>query len=335
MVKINLTAHLADMPKRQGNRRVNMKNRINPLILASLIVSGCASDPAKVDIRNDQPLIQITANDQGPQGIGFEDISLSAQRRLQVLTNKMEIDKQTENYINNGQADVITRPDGTILYPYGLAQVNLAAKRMMYSKIVLQEGERIMSAAAGDTTRWNILPNYIGDATDYTPVVLVKPLMGGLETSLSIITDKRDYDITIQSVDSGDYMPRIGFYYPQDRADAIEVGLPPDKIETSASKQPKINIENIKYDYRISGDQKLSWYPTSVFEDGNKVFIRMSDHVDRSQLPVFMTMDHGGQAEVVNYRYFRPYYIVDTIFDQGRLILGTDKYRQMIRLTKI
>ena len=50
-------------------------------------------------------------------GIGFEDISLAASRRLQVLTNKMEIDKQTTNYINNGQADVITRPDGTILYP--------------------------------------------------------------------------------------------------------------------------------------------------------------------------------------------------------------------------
>ncbi len=192
-----------------------------------------------------------------------------------------------------------------------------------------------MSAAAGDTTRWNILPNYIGDTTSYTPVVLVKPFMGGLQTSLSIITDKRDYDITIQSVDSGDYMPRIGFYYPQDKADAINVGLPPDKIENNDSKQPKINIENIKYDYRIRGDRSLSWYPTSVFEDGNKVFIRMSDHVDRSQLPIFMTIDHSGRTEVVNYRYFKPYYVVDTIFDQGVLILGTDKYRQIIRLIKV
>jgi len=310
-------------------------------ILTGLALGGCASDPGKTDMHNDQPLIQIPVNDQQDQmksansdGIGFEDISLSDKRRLQVLTNKMEIDKQTDIYLNNGQADVITRPDGTILFPYGLAPVNLTAKRMMYSKIVLQEGEKIMSAAAGDTTRWNILPNYIGDTASYTPVVLVKPFMGGLQTSLSIITDKRDYDITIQSVDSGDYMPRIGFYYPQDKADAIHVGLPPDKIENNDSKQPKINIENIKYDYRIRGDRNLSWYPTSVFEDGNKVFIRMSDHVDRSQLPIFMTIDRSGRTEVVNYRYFKPYYVVDTIFDRGALILGTDKYRQMIRLTK-
>jgi len=142
-------------------------------------------------------------------------------------------------------------------------------------------------------------------------------------------------DIDVQSVDAGDYMPRIGFYYPQDKADAIGVGLPPDKIDNNASRQPKINIENIKYDYTIRGNQKLSWYPTSVFEDGNKVFIRMSDKVDRSQLPIFMTIDNRGQIEVVNYRYFKPYFVVDSIFNQGVLMLGTNRYKQIIRITKI
>ena len=332
-----------------------MRNLIHSLMLMSLTLSGCAGVSDKGGLRNDQPLIQMSINETKPyevEGIGpfepeaqvrqgdsngldFEDISLSAKRKLQVMTNKMDIEKQTNNYLNNGQADVITRPDGTILYPYGLAQANLTAKRMMYSKIVLQEGEKIMSAAAGDTTRWNILPNYIGDAADYTPVVLVKPFMGGLQTSLSIITNKRDYDIAIQSVNSGDYMPRIGFYYPQDKADAINVGLSPDSIENNTSKQPKINIENIKYDYKIRGDQSLSWYPTSVFEDGNKVFIKMSDHVDRSQLPIFMTIDRSGQTEMVNYRYFKSYYVIDKIFDQGVLILGSEKYRQIIKLIKV
>ncbi len=319
----------------------NRRGPINLIILLSLALGGCASAPGKSDMDNDPSLIQLP-KDQGPgavatesNSIGFEDISLSDKRRLQVLTNTMEINKQTDNYINNGQAQVITRPDGTILYPYGLAEANLTAKRMMYSKIILQEGEKIMSAAAGDTTRWHILPNYIGNAADYTPVVLVKPFMGGLQTSLSIITDKRDYDITIQSVDSGDYMPRIGFYYPQDKADTINVGLPPDNIENNESKQPRINIENIKYDYRIKGDPTLSWFPTSVFEDGHKVFIKMPDRVDRSQLPVFMTIDRSGQTEVVNYRYFKPYYVVDTIFDRGVLILGTAKYKQMIKLIRV
>jgi type IV secretion system protein VirB9 len=158
--------------------------------------------------------------------------------------------------------------------------------------------------------------------------------MGGLQTSVSIITDKRDYDIVIRSVDSGDYMPRIGFYYPQDKADTINIGLSPDKIENNESKQPGINVENIRYDYRIRGDKKLSWYPMSVFEDGNKVFIKMPDNVNHSQLPIFMTVDRQGQSEVANYRYFKPYYVVDTIFDCGVLILGTAKYKQIIQLTR-
>ena len=319
-----------------------MKNLINLLILVSLTLSGCASDPGKFDIKNDQSVIQIPNNDEPNKitsasggDIGFEDISFLAKKRLRVLTNKMEIEKETDNYINQGQAEIITRPDGTIVYPYGLAEVHLTTKRMMYSKIVLQEGEKIISAAAGDTTRWHILPNYIGNAASYTPVVLVKPFMGGLQTSLSIITDKRDYDIVIRSVDSGDYMPRIGFYYPQDKADTINIGLSPDKIENNESQQPKIHMETIRYDYRIRGDKRLSWYPMSVFEDGNKVFIKMPDNVNHSQLPIFMTVNSHGETEVVNYRYFRPYYVVDTIFDRGILILGTAKYRQMITLIKV
>ena len=158
--------------------------------------------------------------------------------------------------------------------------------------------------------------------------------MGGLETSLSIITDKRDYDINIQSVDAGDYMPRIGFYYPQDKADAVNVGLPPDRIAENQSLRPQINVEHIKYDYRVKGDRQLSWYPASVFEDGNKVFIRMPEHVNHAQLPIFMTVDRGGKSEVVNYRYYKPYYVIDTIFDQGVLILGSEKYRQIVRITR-
>jgi type IV secretion system protein VirB9 len=318
-----------------------MKNYLIWLAVMSGALSGCAGLQDKPQ-SGDDPLIQIPVNTPQPQAnaadegsVAFQDISLSEKKKLQVLTSKMEVDEQTNNYVNGGAADIITRPDGTILFPYGLAPARLTAKKMMYSKIILQPGERIMSAAAGDTTRWHILPNYIGDAASYTPVVLIKPFMGGLQTSLSIITNRRDYDITIESVDSGDYMPRVGFYYPQEVADAINVGLPPDKIDDNQTLQPKIDMENIKYDYRTKGDRRLSWFPSSVFEDGRKVFIRMPDQADRAELPVFMTIDSHGQSEVVNYRYFKPYYVVDTVFNQGILMLGTDKYREIVRITRV
>jgi P-type conjugative transfer protein TrbG len=318
---------------------MGMKNSIYGLIFTSLILSGCAASQAKLD-DSDTSLIQIPqdAQTQAPvdsvQNIDFQDINLSDKERLHVLTDRAEIEKNTDNYVRTGQADIITRPDGTFLFPYGLAQVTLTTKKMMYSKIILQEGEKITSAAAADTVRWEVQPSYIGDANDYTPVVLIKPFFGGLQTNLSIITNKRDYDIYVQSVDTGDFMERIGYYYPQDRADIVNTGMSIFNDTDANTGAPKINIENIRHDYKAIGDKRLPWYPLDVFEDGQKVYIKMSPKVSRSELPAFMAVDEAGQINVVNYRYYRPYFVVDAIFDNGLLVLGTDKYRKIIRIIR-
>jgi type IV secretion system protein VirB9 len=319
-----------------------MKNPIHLFFLSGLFLSGCAAGQARMDDSDDTALIQVPqdqefqhqSKENTDQNIDFQDINLSDRERLHVLTDRAEIEKNTENYVRTGQADVISRPDGTFLFPYGLAQVTLTAKKMMYSKIILQEGERITSAAAADTIRWEVQPTYIGDANEYTPVVLVKPFFGGLQTNLSIITNKRDYDIYVQSVDTGDFMERIGFYYPQDRADVLNTGLSLFRDLDTNPAAPKINVENVRHDYKVIGDKQLPWYPLDVFEDGDKVFIKMSPGVSRSELPVFMALDQAGVINVVNYRYYRPYFIVDSIFDKGLLVLGTDKYRKIVRINR-
>ena len=318
-----------------------MNNLFLSLIMLSFLLSGCAGGQAKLDVNNDEPLVQLPADStqlqghgQDDQSVDFEDISLSDKKRLHMLTDRAEIEKETNRFVNKGQADIITRPDGTFVFPYGLAEVTLTTKKMFFSQIVLEEGEKVTSAVAGDTTRWEVVPRYIGDADNYTPVILVKPFFGGLQTNLSIITNKRDYDIVICSVDFGDYMERMAFYYPQDRADGLNVGLPPGGNDAVTSGAPKINIENIKHDFVLMGDRRLTWFPKDVFEDGQKVYIKMPSTVSRTELPVFMAIDATGQTEVVNYRYHRPYFVIDTLFTHGILVLGTDKYRKTIEIYK-
>jgi type IV secretion system protein VirB9 len=318
-----------------------MNNLFLILIMLCFLSSGCAGGQAKLDVNNDEPLIQLPADaaahlqgqGQDDQSVDFEDISLSDKKRLHMLTDRAEIEKETNKFVKKGQADIITRPDGTFVFPYGLIEATLTTKKMFFSQIILEEGEKVTNAVAGDTTRWQVVPRYIGDADNYTPVILIKPFFGGLQTNLSIITNKRDYNIVICSVDSGDYMERMAFYYPQDRADGLNVGLPPGGNDT-ASSAPKINIENIRHDFVLKGDRRLSWFPKDVFEDGQKVYIKMPATVSRSELPVFMAMDATGQTEVVNYRYRRPYFVIDTLFTHGVLVLGTDKYRKVIEIFK-
>ena len=166
------------------NRGELCKNYQILILLTCLLFVGCASEPPKFDIKNDPPLIQLPADDQQSvitprpgEDTPFQDISLADKKRLYTLTNKAEIEKDVNQYVDNGQADVITRPDGTIEFPYGLTEAIITAKKMMYSKIVLQEGEKITNISVGDNVRWHITSNYIGDANDYTPVVLIKPFL--------------------------------------------------------------------------------------------------------------------------------------------------------------
>lgn len=317
-----------------------MKKLIYPTIFLSLFLSGCATSQPKQDVTADDSLVQLPADVVQAQGaadsdqtLDFQDISLSEQRRVHMLTNRAAIEKETNAFVNKGEADIIARPDGSFVYPYGLSTPTLKTRKMMISTIVLEEGEKVMSAAAADTVRWQILPKYMGDENDYTPVILVKPFFGGQETTLSIITNKRDYNILLCSVDSGDYIQKMSFYYPQDKADGLNIGMPPGQdSSTQTTSVPKINLESIKHDFVLKGDRNLTWFPKDVFEDGQKVFIKMPPTVNRAELPVFMGIDPTGQTEVVNYRYFRPYFVIDRLFDHGILVLGTDKYRKVIEI---
>jgi type IV secretion system protein TrbG len=317
------------------------------ILLMSISLVGCASQQPKIDMGSDASLVQLPPDIQQATSEAasqdeeqpFQDISFSDQKRLYALTNKAEIDKDNDQYVKNGQAEVITRPDGSIEFPYGLTEAIITAKKMMYSKIVLQEGEKITHIDVGDNVRWHIDSNYIGDTNDYTPVVLIKPFFGGLQTSLSITTDKRDYDIIIRSVESGDFMQRTGFYYPQDLADAVNVPQPPveDSVVNNSESRavPKIDLSSISYPYTVLGNNRLSWLPKRVFTDGKKVFIEMPHAVSRSELPAFMAINFKGQREMVNFRYYRPYFVIDTLFDKGILVMGTDKYQQIVTITKI
>ena len=130
-------------------------------------------------------------------------------------------------------------------------------------------------------------------------------------------------------------MQRVGFYYPQDKADSVNIGQPPGGGSNESRVVPKIDIGNITYPYVVSGDKRLPWFPKRVFTDGKKVFIEMPVGVSRSELPAPMAINFKGQREVVNFRYYRPYFVIDTLFDKGILVIGTDKYQQIITITKI
>ncbi|MFH0754231.1 MAG: TrbG/VirB9 family P-type conjugative transfer protein [Candidatus Omnitrophota bacterium] len=317
--------------------------RLILLLILAGSMAGCATDmsTAKYIVQDEPRIIEVPDQQTQPgssvqTAVGFEDVSLTGKinkEKEHAVTNAAVVDTKTDNYVSSGTADVIIQPDNTRLYPYGLSQPKLVAAKTLFSVIELQEGEQVLDMAAGDTVRWQTKVSYKGDSAHFTAMVMVKPLMGALTTNLSIVTDRRDYNIIMTSIETGEYMPRIGFYYPQDAADRAKLPVPP-MVKQEPANFANVDIENVHFNYVIDGERSLNWYPTSVFDDGKKVFIKMGPNAARSELPVFHVVNKNGQSEVANYRYRKPYYIVDTLFDRGELILGSEKYQTRILIKR-
>ncbi len=307
-----------------------MKIRILMISLISTVaLMGAGRAQETYTIGDDEPLIAFPVKQEKAvkenEDTGFEDISLSRLKKLQEITNDAVVQKETVEKGWGAHSNKILQPDNTVLFPYGLSQAKLKCAKMMLSEIVLDKNEQVLDASAGDTLRWQVKVSYGGNPEAYTPIVLVKPFFGGLTTNLSIITNKRDYNIILTSVDHGEYSPRIGFFYPQDGVERISVPAPPVSKERGVSHGLK--IEDVEFNYVVTGDKRLVWYPVNVFDDGHKVYIRMSEKVNDSQLPAFMALGSDGKPEVVNYRYRKPFFMIDNLFDEGVLLAGGNKQK--------
>ena len=75
----------------------------------------------------------------------------------------------------------------------------------------------------------------------------------------------------------------------------------------------------------------MSWAPTRVFDDGAKTFIQMPAISDRLDLPVLYIL-RNKQIALVNYRYKKPYYIIDGLISKAFLISGKGSGQQRVEI---
>ncbi|MBF0532616.1 MAG: TrbG/VirB9 family P-type conjugative transfer protein [Candidatus Omnitrophica bacterium] len=261
---------------------------------------------------------------------GFEDVVIEHKAIKGRLDNSAEIGK-IATVENQGQVDVIVRQDNLVLYPYGQRQPKVICGKLRVCSIELQEGEVVTDVVSGDNERWNIKVVRMGKADNSKPIVMLKPYYGnGIETNIMITTDRRVYDVHVQSVNEGEFTPRIGFTYPQDDIASQVAGVSP----LSQGPSTTVAVNKMNFHYQLKGDRHLSWYPIMVFDDDHKVFIKFSDRVNNHEMPVFFIEGSLGVRELANYRYQPPFLVIDRLFDRGVLILSNGKHEQTVRIIK-
>lgn len=247
---------------------------------------------------------------------------------------KLVLDKKslTTDFEQTGVAQVVTRPDGTVVFPYGQMPALLTCAPLRVCTVQLGDDEKVLNAAAGDTARWQINPAKSGKRD----IAIVKPLQDGLSTNLVITTDKRVYNVELQSR-KNDSVPSIAFWYPEDslvqkwaKDEAMAAELKRDNEMTTTT----MSADKLNFGYEMDGDARKYLMPVRVFDDGQQVIIQMSEEMKRMEAPVLFVLDAAGNKKLVNYRVKNGNFIVDKLFDRAMLVLGHDNSQETITIKR-
>lgn len=177
--------------------------------------------------------------------------------------------------------------------------------------IRLEPNEVIKYVGGGDTLRWKIDTAESGGFGSFVSHIFIKPLMPGISTNLIINTDRRVYQLLVES--GYMYNPIVSWVVPKTE---------PQKVyEKKVKNYSAIDPLSMNFTYKIS-DKSLKWAPESVFRTKNKTYFKMKPDIVNSELPAFFEIDDEGKRVLVSFRYTNGYFVVDKLIDKGVFVLG-------------
>lgn len=258
----------------------------------------------------------------------------------------------TRDFQRSGQARVLQV--GTYLvYPFGQTQPRVTCAPLRACNIQLEEGERPPSGGSefkpytGDSERW-----FVGTTPGprNTTIVVVQPSDCNLTTNLSIPTDRRLYQLTLDSPpctarDTAGQNPdlpynrTVRFYYPEDLIRSLAAADEAESRSAAAESQRQIEIAAAPFDpasldfgYFMCRDRGYPWRPDQVFSDAEHTFIKLPPAASQAEVPVLFEMGEGGELVLINYAIRGGFYVVDRVLRRGVLVVGTGRQGQEQRL---
>lgn len=226
----------------------------------------------------------------------------------------------------NAEASVVPTRDGYInaiqVWPFSdgaLYQVYTSPGRV--TVISLQQGEELVTVAAGDTVQWIVGDTASGSGTSRRVAVMVKPVRAGIKTNLVITTSRRTYLLELTSTVKA-WMASVSWEYPKDQMLALQAQA--HAADAVAPATEGLSLDQLHFRYAITGDSP-PWKPVRAFDDGQHVYIQFPTGIAQGELPPLFVVGPDGKGELVNYRFHAPYDIVDRLFGAAELRLGGNK----------
>lgn len=163
--------------------------------------------------------------------------------------------------------------------------------------IALAPDEQVQSIALGDSAGWQVSPTHSGDH------LILKPLLAGANTNMTVVTDMRTYAFDLVSLEgpASDMPYTISFRYSTPQPASVTVGK-----------------ANSVGRYRISGDHSLR--PAQIYDDEIHTYI---DWPANAALPATYSLDERGQETLTSGAMRGGTYVIDSV--NTRLVFRVDK----------
>lgn len=251
-----------------------------------------------------------------------------------------------EQFEAQGTAPVVGLPTGQ-LYPFGEAIPEIVCLPYRTCDLELEAGERIDGLVLGDPQRWSSEFLFEGEPDRQTPHIVLKPSDFGLATNAVVVTSKRTYHFELRSPDKGEhedepteYHHHVSWWYPEDwvrraraqraAAEAGEVQPPPSPVERP------LNLSRLNFRYAVDlprrRKHRLPWQPVTVFDDGDRTFLRLPPEARRGDLPVLLGELEDGETFPLQTRLANDWLIVPEVAHRLQLVVGTGKSRRSLTL---
>jgi P-type conjugative transfer protein VirB9 len=222
------------------------------------------------------------------------------------------------------------------------------AKPKAVTHIQFAADEMLQSVASGDTSQWELTP------TKNRKNLFIKPKFDNLETSMTVITDKRTYQFVLRSTGEGKkWYQRVSWLYgttfllEQDSLLDGGTSLPPlaannapmnlgpmikpsagataprDTTAGSGGMPTTVKPDSLRFNYKIDGD--AAFKPTQVFDDGKFTYLRLPAEVQ--ELPALFAVVEGQEYSLVNYHIDGSYMVAQRLLETAVLKLGKAEVR--------
>jgi P-type conjugative transfer protein TrbG len=252
-------------------------------------------------------------------------------------------------YRATGAAPTVESPEAT-LFPYGKGRPLLHCAPLRACVIELEAAEVLLATSTGDSERWLVQTASSGPGAR-TPIVVVKPTACDLSTNLVISTDRRLYELGLESppcrdadAGHGSYNPRLPytgilrFYYPEElvqrwaRAEELARLRSSESAAGGTPLSPSARLATLNFDYTWKGDRRYPWTPAHVFDDGEHTFIVLPPSARVEEAPALFTVQADGTTALLNYRYEHQTFIADRVVERAVLVVGTGRSQQKLEI---